>query len=423
MTARTRERDKAPEYEDLVMVNDMGPGDWGTYPYPPVSYLSFSQHESMSDVVTKNWRGKISQGAIINNPCVYESKRVSMSWPYGAPKEQNVFISGPSGTWDAVASGNYTAAMMQVFNPYLWDKNEATVPNFDAEADAKQRCLGRVDSTPYEFFEDLLEIRETLQFLSGPLKGISDLAKAFQQKYYRIQKIEQGEDLVRALANLWNQYRFAFLPLLRSVTGLWDVYERWNDIERPARRNSHGRSESALARTPTFSSTLWAGRYYAYWYKNSFAQKKGHATIIYEVTNPLVDWKFKLGLRSKDIPKVAWEIIPLSFLVDRLFDVKHMIMGLLNLADPSVAILAGSYTERTEKKLDFSCYQINDLYSYFTWNIAKRGAVSVENYSYEREVWAPSVLDIFPVWDPHGLVKDVTKVLDLIAVTISRLPH
>jgi hypothetical protein len=332
-------------------------------------------------------------------------------------------LNPPYNSW-AKTSGHFTAAAIQHVNifPYnWWVYPTLSDPSYNTEAEAKQQALANVDSTPYEFFEDVLELKETLRFLRNPLQGISDLARLYKRKKSQLIKTTKDKKLLaKKLSNLWNQYQFAFAPLVRSLMDGYELMEKWDDIERPARRSAHGRSDDSEFGT-YYSSSSYGFDTKLYFFRKRTIEVEHHAAILYEVSNPLVDWKFKMGLRAKDIPSVTWQIMPLSFMVDRLYDINAFIKGLVNLADPRVAILAASVTKRRTDTCNVQCSNATNSYNQWSFSITEKDSIDHIDFSYDRVVWAPSISDTVPVFDPRGLVNSVTKIADLTSLILSRV--
>ncbi len=415
-TARTRNFDEGPAQNQTHFVYTNASGvDSDVY----YNYDGAYTNNVCDDYVVDGYHSRIAAGEVINNPCemTFSSMEESVSdmkytayYP-GYPPEKTTFIPEDG--------GNLSAQYRESYLPQWAHGNQADAMSTQLEADAKQICLAKVDKTPYEFLEDLGEIGETIRFLKNPIKGIADLADVYRRKVKRIKR-QQLKDEAKALANLWNQYRFAFLPLVRSLVDAIAVAEGWNDITRAPRRSAHARTsdQSSDQSSPLLQT---GGRYYFQWSKEDIREEQVHASILYEVTNPVADWRFKLGLRSKDIPRVAWELIPLSFMVDRLYDVRSMIAGALNLADPTVAILAGAVTTREYSEQKISLIARWDIYSAFTWDISDSDHFLYKDFSYKRDSWTPEISDTLPIIDRRQLVQDFESILDLIAISISRL--
>jgi hypothetical protein len=107
--------------------------------------------------------------------------------------------------------------------------------------------------------------------------------------------------------------------------------------------------------------------------------------------------------------------MPYSFVVDRALDVSSSISGLSNLADPSIRILAGSVTTRSS---DFTSISLTDVINP-DYSISVNPTVfEDEVFAYNRVIWDPSIIDTIPPLNLTGLVDDVTKVTDSLALFI-----
>jgi hypothetical protein len=333
--------------------------------------------------------------------------------------------STPESPWTLV-EGNVTDwALVRQVSFYQYDTPNLNAYIGSAVADAKRHALQHVDSTPYEFLEDLAEIGETISFLKSPLHSIKNLFSAYKRSRKKVKKYYENTpgtaEELKALADLWAQYRFALAPLIRSVMNAAEVLEKFDSIERPKRRTAHGwGKEFSLARVETYAPHKPYGPADTLVFdytKVSDAEAEAHAAIYYEVSNPLVDWKFALGLRLKDIPVTMWEIVPLSFMVDRLINIKSMLTGLINLADPTVTILAGSVTTKRSERVNITLEDWFSSLGTLTVLMTKNDSVTFETFTYSRDLWDPAISDTLPRFTPGQLVKDVTSLLDLLAIT------
>jgi hypothetical protein len=215
--------------------------------------------------------------------------------------------------------------------------------------------------------------------------------------------------LLQAHAGVWLQYRFAVSPLIRSVT---DAIEAYSAVEKrlPERLSARG-----IATDSDYKEKVG-------WYAalpRKFDISKGtevdvKASILYEVSNPIHDWRFKLGFRAKDWPTTIWQVMPYSFMVDRLYNVTNLCKGVINLADPNVKILSACHrTKTTETKLFQLVQEIPQC------DILQAEVCKEEAFSYNRQPWTPTIQDTVPVLTPEFLVKDATHVSDLVALIIS----
>jgi len=389
----------------------------------PYVCVSEGKAEEMTDWVVPGYHKLIKDGEVINNPCNYTvtsweaeaSDVYYCHWPTSTPAE-----------WWKLDSGNLTLRhLMKGFTFNLWDKPYLPLPSFDTASASKTKCLADVDSTPYEFFEDLAEVRETIEFLRNPLQGLADLSKVYKKRKRNIER--RGDSYnpkwdrkaeAKALASLWNQYQFAAAPLVRSCLTALEAWNERENLRRPKRRSAHGYSRSRDTGWQLWQKLAQFSECFEY-RRDDASEVFSHATIYYEVDNPLMDWKFALGLRLKDVPTTMWQIMPLSFMVDRLVNVQHAIAGLINLHDPSVTFLAASLTRRYTQEWTISLERKWHPFGTMTFAINRPDKVNFLKFTYDRDLWTPSVRDTIPpvTWD--GLTSDIVKTTDLIALTLS----
>lgn len=414
-TYRSRNRDIEPIY---------GSNGFDLYDGSEINNPSteLSGWETMTDYVQSGFHSRVANGEVFNNPVNYSSFRITQN-----PSSCRYFktkTSDPS-WWirmkpESSYTGNYYSKGKIM--PGKWNTWTLSYPP-DVEQGAKQAALANVDGTPYEFFEDIAELRETIEFIKHPLQSLAGVAKAFSRKKQEIYRRpwKDFEKRSKALADAWNTYRFAAAPLVRSVMTALEAYNDREKSMRPSRRTAHGFRDSETP--PVVSNVLTAQTLVCNWdwkIVESYTLQ-GHASIYYEVTNPIDDWSFRLGLRLKDIPVTMWEIVPLSFMVDRVVNIKNAIAGILNIADPSVTFLASSYTTRKKRAIESSI--LRQWYPYGDYNatIINPDSITRELFTMERVKWEPGLKDTIPAFTPKYLIDDVAKLTDLLAITISRL--
>jgi hypothetical protein len=280
----------------------------------------------------------------------------------------------------------------------------------DYESRAKLLALRNVDKTPYAFGEDIGELKETLELIRHPFSTIASSAKRFRS-LVKARKKKFRWSHAKAVASVWLEYRFAWSPLVRSAYSAVDAYMSTKKTP-PVRRSS----DQTLDFQGQESDTVQNGSVFDRTVTQSYS---GHASILYEVHNPLYDWKWRLGLRAKDIPLTAWQLARLSFMVDRVYDISSFIGGVTNLIDPNVKILAGSYTTRNEVETTLKLVDYDNPSS-VSYTISGNTNVR-KTFRYHRVVWAPSFADTIPELSLRNLVNDATKIADLTSIFIGAL--
>lgn len=368
----------------------------------------FSHLETMEDIVTPGYQKRSNEGEIINNPMRYVKDTFKAT-------AGGIFDVTQSGTrYEANGDGSLTSFMLYLlagYPQYSFGIPPMPEPSFDLVAAAQSKALGNVDRAPNSFAEDIAEMRQTLRFLKDPLSSLRNLSKKFQRTRIDLMWNRKDLDRAKAIAKVWNTFQFAFLPLVRSANDLIEAYGV--KTYRPSRRTARGGAD--------FNDTVSesSDNPYYHWSASATLQVEQKAGILYEVTNPINDWRFKYGLRFKDIPETLWAIFPYSFMVDRMINISQSVRGMVSFLDPSVNILAGWTTEKstTTGVLSFTDYTHPAV-------SAKSIHPDVDidtNFVYNREVWKPGLSDSVGPLRLEGLVDTTTKIADLAALILQRV--
>ena len=393
---------QAPDYSTRVIENQNGIQS-------ETEVMIGHEYRSMSDVVTANYAKKIKRGDIINNEMVLTHYGFSVE---GESSMSKVGIIYP-GSWTKITGGSETMFRANQSPPD--DGGLAEV-----EGNCKVRAIAQMDRTPYAFGEDLGEIGETIRFLKNPMKSLDNLTETMRSVAHNRAKYN-SISMAKALADVWTTSRFAVMPLVLSMYDLLWAFSDGVNKDRPrlTRLSSRGFDKSEYRHNDEDDSVVSGNVRYTT-SREFFSEIDGHASILYTVSNPAAAWRFNLGLRNKDIPLTAWQLVPLSFMVDRVLDISTAIQAALNIADPSLEILAASYRSKQSEKNKFHTHKGDDLGGNYNVTV-DGGKLSTENFIYHRRIWKPSVSDISVPFEKAGLIKDVKSIVDLAAIIIQRV--
>jgi len=398
----------------------------------------------MEDRVMPQYKKRIAAGEVINNPCYYSKDTIAEG------TDGYMFQQNTTGYWYAL-DGPLTSEYSSYFSyEDLWGDYIFPVKTFrDGIRRARLEALSRMDLGPYAFGEDIGEARQTLRFLKNPVNSILGLgrtmraharkaaAKKEAQRRARRQKsggsrktiaaeslkiLREGSFSAHAystaFADIYLQYRFALGPLLRSADDAIQAFIG-SPKTKPPRLTARGHEyDSGDNEDPI---TLGTAPGYTYTFSRNATQMYiYHAAILYEVTNPIYGNAWRLGLRTRDLPYVMWQLLPYSFVLDRMVDVSSFIRAILNLQNPQLNILAGSVTTRREDITELSCTGRTAP----NWTFSLTPTVRTKRkFQYDRRPWTPSVKDAIPEVTPRGLVDDSIKMLDNIALFLQLTRH
>lgn len=380
--------------------------------------ILFAQESTITDTITPDWFGKIQRGEIVANPMMMSVNKFEAS---GSGQMDQFQISNPSNRYLTTGSGSLTYYFQHTYGGISYG-DPPIVDEIGCVASVAASCIAQIDTTPYSFAEDVGEIGETLRFLKNPVASLYHHALRIKKlrvrtrkklwKTLRKDKQALAKAYASATADIWLTERFAVEPLVRSISSAMSAYE---DVVFQAKRQT-ARSRSGpvgdhLSRTLTYSGSGVEIDYLINWSINLDVK----AGIIYEIEHPLSNFRYKYGLRNKDIPETVWNLIPLSFMVDRVYNISDAIRGITNLLDPNLSILTGWITTKRTEISSISAIAIREP-GYGSTVTPDTDKTTL--FYMHRTVWEPSFIDTVPVFKPGNLVNDATKIADLLALSI-----
>lgn len=387
--------------EPYPLLNGTLTRQYGTGTPVILSNVVRSKSMTMTDVVTPCWRSKIRQGITVHNNCV-----LTLNEYYTEGQGEAEYTTSTRKRWYDGNCATYfksfgaPSRLPSITNPY---------PYVDYTA-ARFNALKEIDNTPYEMIEDIGELRETAAFLMDPLNSMKQLSIEFDRESTKLMhKHRIGRH--KAIAKAWLSYRFAFLPLLQTVFNLFEAAHEYY-IPPPPIRTARGFSSKTTSYEDT-KSGVWST-----FERKSEQINDVHAYVAYTVTNPASAWRTRFGLRNKDIPKGIWQLIPFSFLIDRLVDISGAVSGFVNLADPELRIeMAGTVLKFDDK--------VTHRFTALSLPLAQvtPDAIVYHNFYYIRSNWGVTYSDAIPPVDIGGLTSSLTRVADLVALIIATLFH
>jgi hypothetical protein len=396
----------------------------------------------MTDVVTPNFRAIIAKGGIVNNSCSYVKNTITCTGS-GSGAHNN-----PGNTQGWTSYGYPTSYSAPVNPDATWPQIAWVKPSVKTVERAKLEALSRVDSSQYSFGEDTAELKETVRFLRHPVDSLLGLTRSHQKLLRKISRAKNTRNLSRsrqfeaslsnaakmrsrigaykgnakelasAYADVWASYSFAAAPLVRSCSDAIEAYHTLPDrVNVLGRMSAHSRSEDDWSGNWSGLPQVVGATTRKYTVSREWVESV-HAMILYEVKSPIKDLKQGLGLRSKDFPVTMWQILPLSFMVDRLYDVSSFLKAAINIGDPKVKILAGSITTRRTLNSSIKLDSVTNA----SWPGNTTGeTVHDEQFVYDRNPWTPSIRDAIPTFEKGGLIKDATKIADTLSIAVKLL--
>lgn len=262
---------------------------------------------TMNDVVTKNFKSRVANGDIINNPMNKTVTRIYCT----IPNYRRDYSSGQYdiGQWPAL---NYYA-------PFL----EST-ENFETQREiAVTKAFSKVDSSIASLPTTLGELRETKEMLLKALVSLRNIHKLL--KYYRdklryaLDHKDRSSFIASEVLNSWMQVRFGWLPFASDIKSLQTAMTALHKYE--DRQTFRAGETITVQDADIYPVSLHSG-------SEQFDVKR----TLYRVTNisagVLCSQRYggvpdTYGLTK--IPSVIWELTRLSWAIDYFFNVGEVI--------------------------------------------------------------------------------------------------
>lgn len=367
-------------------------------------YLTYEESETISDIVTPGYAELKAKGLIVNSPMSYVHSTFFES--------EGSYLAARSGGTEYEAYGPQITV-----GPLGTNGAWFNLPSLDSTsiiADAKQKCIADINSTPYSFAEDTLETAQTLRFLKNPGKSLLKLAEDTKKQAWRIRKKKgaKARQVADALNDLYLSREYAIKPLVMSS---FDAIDALNEkLDHNAERyTARGFSEGEESYDNDDFRQYYNATVYDKFAIHNSIKVSVHAYCLYthrEQRGVL----HKYGIRGDDGLVGLWNIVPLSFMVDQMYNISGLIQGITALSDPRMKIQACGIVVKTKIKGKCSWLEQNNP----PWTCTVSGTQERESFTMTRGVdWYPSIADTIPVFRPSNLVRDAKSIANLFSLS------
>jgi len=193
------------------------------------------------------------------------------------------------------------------------------------------------------------EGKETLHMIRKPLGRTRNILEQMLRRKHTLINLGIGE--AKAIAATWLEYRLGFKPLLYDIQNIMDATVKHlvgnKTTERQVARSSETVEtfvEKEFALLPYYRFQSGVGR------STKTVNYKMSAGVIYETRilsdDGIVSEKIRhnYGLQLRDVARTGWELIPLSFVVDRFVQVGTWLDAIQ--PNPNVTILGSWLSTR-----------------------------------------------------------------------------
>lgn len=252
--------------------------------------------KTTTDVVTPNFRSRVARGEIINNPFEsWKEEWVNSFTPH--------IIRRNSGSGSQIKSWTWDKGYNQPNRRNDWFCDIA-----QAQAEASTEAAAKVGETSVDGTVEAGEARETMKMFSlrnwNLREHIEKERKYAARRGYQF--IENNVPLAIATSN-WLKYRYGIIPLLALLNDTIVVGSRIRT------RRETSRGFSSVAGDPVTVETPFSGAFHdGVGTSTKTWSSSVRAGILYEYK----DFGNKYGFSLGAIPRAAWELTTLSFVMD-----------------------------------------------------------------------------------------------------------
>jgi len=388
-------------------VNPPAPGEVlrGTYSVGEI----FRDEQQITDVPHPGYKKQVHEGVIVNSPCMIDD--------YSSECTPTNVVLGPAGSWGQRRYSGY------LISHFAQANNMGTPIWFDLDVyNAKQHVVNEAYAKAYssdaQIITSAAELSKTVAMIRRPLATASKMLwhmisyrdKLVRGRWKRVKRdrvIPPAHIVEKAAADTWLEYRMGWKPLLYDIENIvtasnkladsftkstqWKTYRAnktlsWagNDTYAPL---VPGLSSCTVERSLNYIKKISAG---VLTEENLFS---GESRAFHR----------PFGMDLRDLAPSFWELVPLSFVVDRFVDVSTWIQAIS--PRPGVNILAS-----WQSTVTFTTHQhtIKDMYigpivaDGKTFNL-HAAAGSYHHFSRRLDRRVDVTPSIIPTWNPRGL--------------------
>lgn len=230
------------------------------------------------------------------------------------------------------------------------------------------KTVAEANSGIYDLLTELAELPKTIKYMYGLVGDAAKAAKAAKSKEVEILRLakRKGMTVIQvadAIASVWMQYRYAISPIVYSLEDIQLALEGYKRLF--ARYRSKEEDEKSLGKG---EDPFW----------DTVTVKNTHRCLIKRSYSPEHIVDALLQVLKLNPVTTAWELVPLSFVVDWFLNIGDLLAALTGPNHEYVQSVS-SYSVKTEMECVFTSPESGATLKY----VADR---------YTREVIDPSAL-------------------------------
>jgi hypothetical protein len=272
----------------------------------------------MDDVVVERYKELSANGEIINNPMA--SSAVTRNFAMTGPAFKTV-VNGVT-YWGELLGGPWLP-----INDY-YETYGRSVPDYSQLlAETATRAMANVKNPDFDGLVSLGELGESLQLLKNPFRTGLNLAGQLQRRVGMAARHQRRDAAYKEVANATTEFMYGVRPMMKEVSDFLltlqkDHLKRKSD--RQTFRAAGSQSDSDFWTQP---GSIVGGAITCtetYTYARTVEVRCG---LLYEYFEDLTTNQ-QFGLSIEYLPEAAWQLVPLSFVVDWFVNVGQFIRAI-----------------------------------------------------------------------------------------------
>ena len=289
-----------------------------------------------ASVVTRDFKERVRAGEIIVNPHKVWRSQIDITPGFRVVEATNTtWTYGWYGLQRGKRTINWLAEYRRVKARYevpveyfdVSDPKSAWAKpfyeQFKIDKEVVNAAVGEADALVFDLLTTLAELPETLKWLADLLRQAAEATKAARKKEVEVKKLllkkgRTAKQIAQAVASVWMQYRYAIMPLSYSIEDVLKALESW--------KRTYGKVSEKYVETYTQDDI-----------RNRFGFSTNNLTLSVSEAQTVHRCSIKRGYDPRGLVDAllqvlklnpvttAWELIPLSFVVDWFINIGEVL--------------------------------------------------------------------------------------------------
>jgi len=372
------------------------------YPGPCSNYVT------MVDETHPGFFKAIKNGDLILGPL--SLRKLTRTVPDGFSAS---YLSKPAEIeyWSRTGTANWTAAMLAISSPVY---DPPAFLGLKSDDQLYIDALAAVDPTDFHMMEDVLQMTQFFESLTKPFREMLGVVRRVRSGgKFLVLGHKDARQILNTATNAWLTYRFELIPMYNTIIGLIKGQSRpWKKLKKGVRLRASASSRAY----ETIIGSYWNPSQHEQFSVKHLERREKRAIVFYQLNMERAGIAQTYGTRLKDLPVGMWNVVRLSFMLDRVINITGYISAVVNACDANIRYEGSCLVDRSWKDLEIRLLK----HYYDTTYVVSTQPVREITETVNRSIGPNSVAALI---DPRKLdfrLKDLansaTKVADLVSL-------